>query len=58
MVNVCSMASYERHITKVVIEIANPTAVEIVQDIKVTFPDMLGTVGNRHRRRIINTGRI
>ena len=40
-----SISSFERHIAKVVIEIAKPTVVEIVQDIRIRFPDMLGIIG-------------
>ena len=39
------MTTFTNHIAKVVIEFANPTVVEVVQDVKVTFPDMLGTIG-------------
>ena len=39
--------------TKVIIEIANPTVVEIVQNVRVTFPDMLGTIGKTLGGKII-----
>ncbi len=42
---ILSTSTFKRHIAKVVVEIANPTVVEVVQDIRVTFPDMLGTIG-------------
>ncbi len=35
----------ETHIAKLTIEIGKPRVMEIVKDIKVTFPDMLGTIG-------------
>ncbi len=37
----------ERHLAEVNLELAAPTVVEIVKDVRVTFPDMLGTVGRR-----------
>ncbi len=40
-----STAYFERHIAQIIVEISKPTAVEIVKDLKVTFPDMLGTIG-------------
>ncbi len=38
---------YRRDIAKVVIEIATPRVQKIISGVKVTFPDMLGTIGER-----------
>ncbi len=38
-------SAFERQIAEVTIEIGKPRVIEIVKDIKVTFPDMLGTIG-------------
>ncbi len=40
-------AAFEMQIAQVTIEIGKPRVVEIVKDIKVTFPDMLGTIGKQ-----------
>ena len=38
---------FENDITMLTVEIAQPRILELVKDIKVTFPDMLGTIGIR-----------
>ncbi len=35
----------ERNMALVILEIPKAEVVEIVQDVSVTFPDMLGTIG-------------
>ena len=39
--------SFEYDIAKLTLEIAQPRIVEVVKDRKVTFPDMLGTIGEK-----------
>ena len=41
------VTTFENDITKLTLEIATPRILEIVKDIKVTFPDMLGTIGEQ-----------
>ena len=41
---ICELA-FDHDIAKLTIEIAQPRVVEIVKDNKVTFPDILGTIG-------------
>jgi hypothetical protein len=36
---------FKNEIAHITLEIANPRVLEVVRDVKVTFPDMLGTVG-------------
>ncbi len=36
---------YEQHVVSLDLEIGKSSVQEIVKDIKVTFPDMLGTIG-------------
>ena len=43
---ICELA-FENDIAKLTLEIAQPRVVEIKKDIKVTFPDMLGTIGEK-----------
>ena len=43
---ICELA-FENDIAKLTLEIAQPKVVELVKDIKVTFPDMLGTIGEK-----------
>jgi uncharacterized protein YutE (UPF0331/DUF86 family) len=37
--------TFRNEIAHMTLEIANPKVLEVVRDVKVTFPDMLGTVG-------------
>ncbi len=39
------VAAFETQLSELTVEIAKPRVLEIVKDIKVTFPDMLGTIG-------------
>jgi hypothetical protein len=36
---------FKNEIAHMTLEIANPRVLEVVRDVKVTFPDILGTVG-------------
>ena len=36
---------FENDIALLTVEIAQPRILELVKDVKVTFPDMLGTIG-------------
>ena len=38
---------FENDIALLTVEIAQPRILELVKDIKVTFPDMLGTIGKK-----------
>ena len=38
--------TFEHDIAKLTLEIATPRVMKLVKDRKVTFPDMLGTIGN------------
>ena len=42
--------TFENDIAIMTLEIATPRVQEVVKDTKVTFPDMLGTVGNDQSR--------
>ena len=42
--DICA-TTLETKIAHLVLEIAKPSAMEVVKDVKVTFPDMLGTIG-------------
>ena len=39
--------TFEYDIAKLTLEIAQPRVVELMKDRKVTFPDMLGTIGEQ-----------
>lgn len=39
------VSTFKNDIAHITLEIASPRVLEIVRDVKVTFPDMLGTVG-------------
>jgi hypothetical protein len=39
------MSTFENDIARVTLEITKPDVTEVGKDIKVTFPDMLGTIG-------------
>jgi hypothetical protein len=39
------VTTFKNDIAHMTLSIANPSVIEVVKDIKVTFPDMLGTVG-------------
>ena len=39
--------TFEYDIAKLTLEIAQPRVMEVVKDRKVTFPDMLGTIGKK-----------
>jgi hypothetical protein len=43
--NICA-TMFKNDIAHMTLEIASPRVLDIVRDIKVTFPDMLGTIGN------------
>ena len=43
---ICEQA-FKNDIAKLTLEIAKPRVLEVVKDIKVTFPDMLGTIGKQ-----------
>lgn len=43
---ICELA-FENDIAKLTLEIAQPKVVEIVKDVRVTFPDILGTIGEK-----------
>ena len=43
---ICELA-FKNDIAKLTLEIAEPKVLEIVKDIKVTFPDILGTIGEK-----------
>jgi hypothetical protein len=43
--NICA-TTFKNDIAHMTLEIASPRVLDIVRDIKVTFPDMLGTIGN------------
>jgi hypothetical protein len=38
--------TFKNDIAHLTLEIADPRVMEVVRDVRVTFPDMLGTVGN------------
>jgi hypothetical protein len=40
------VTTFKNEIAHMTLEIASPRVLEVVRDVKVTFPDMLGTVGN------------
>jgi hypothetical protein len=40
--------TFKNSIAHLILEISKPIALEVVRDVKVTFPDMLGTVGMTH----------
>ena len=42
--SICDVA-FRNHMAEVIVEVAKPRVMEIVKDVRVTFPDMLGTVG-------------
>jgi hypothetical protein len=37
--------TFKNEIAHMTLEIADPRVMEVVRDVRVTFPDMLGTVG-------------
>ena len=39
------MSTIENDIALLTIDVAQPTVLEVVKDTRVTFPDMLGTIG-------------
>jgi hypothetical protein len=41
---ICS-TTFKNEIAHLTLEIADPRVMEVVRDVRVTFPDMLGTVG-------------
>jgi hypothetical protein len=43
--NICA-TTFKNDIAHMTLEIASPRVLEVVRDIKVTFPDKLGTIGN------------
>ena len=43
---------FENDIALLTVEIAQPRILELVKDIKVTFPDMLGTIGKKKNEHI------
>ena len=45
---ICELA-FKNDIVKLTIEIANPRVLEVVKDIRVTFSDMLGTIGKQSK---------
>jgi hypothetical protein len=40
--------TFKNEIAHLTLEIADPRVMEVMQDVRVTFPDMLGTVGKPH----------
>lgn len=38
-------STFKNDIAHMTLEIADPRVLEVVEDIKITFPDMLGTIG-------------
>jgi hypothetical protein len=42
-------STFKNDIAHMTLEIANPKVLEVVRDIKVTFPDKLGTVGRNSK---------
>jgi hypothetical protein len=42
--NICA-ETFQNEIAHITLSIADPTVLEVVKDLKVSFPDMLGTVG-------------
>jgi hypothetical protein len=49
---ICTTA-FKNDIAHITLEISKPTVLEVVRDIKVTFPDMLGTVGRTSYKCLI-----
>jgi hypothetical protein len=45
MVKKICASTFRNEIAHMTLEISNPKVLEVLRDIKVTFPDMLGTVG-------------
>ena len=43
---ICEL-SFKNDIAKLTLEIAKPRVLEVVKEIEVTFPDMLGTIGKQ-----------
>ena len=51
---ICELA-FKNDIAKLTLEIAEPKVLEIVKDIKVTFPDILGTIGEEINLQFVLT---
>jgi hypothetical protein len=47
------LSLHRKNIAHISLEIAKPRVVEVIKDIKVTFPDMLGTIGECNPRKLL-----
>jgi hypothetical protein len=53
-------STFKNDIAHMTLEIADPRVLEVVEDIKITFPDMLGTIGKimNNNTRILHLYRL